>query len=81
MFLIVPAACYRLNAHFQHHAEHKYMAFVAAPPRAGDQAVGLPRGSRYGRFASVAELVRQIGCDERQHKDESLARMAEPRLR
>jgi hypothetical protein len=29
----------------------------------------------------VADLVRQIGCDERHHKDESLARMAEPRLR
>jgi ubiquinol oxidase len=35
----------------------------------------------YGRFASVADLVRQIGCDERQHKNESLARLAEPRLR
>ncbi len=35
----------------------------------------------YGHFASIADLIRQIGCDERQHKQESLVRLAQPRLR
>ena len=43
--------------------------------------MGLPRGGRLRRFASIADLIGQIGCDERQHKDESLARLAAPRLR
>lgn len=81
LFLIVPAASYRLNADFEDHAEHEYMAFVAAHPELETRPWDCPEAAGYGRFASVADLVRQIGCDERQHKDESLARMAEPRLR
>ena len=34
----------------------------------------------YGRFDSRADLFRQIGHDERVHKLESLARLAEPRF-
>jgi hypothetical protein len=81
LFLIVPAASYRLNADFEDHAEHEYMAFVAAHPELETEPWDCPDASGYGRFASVADLVRQIGCDERQHKEESLARMTEPRLR
>jgi ubiquinol oxidase len=81
LFLIDPAASYRLNADFEDHAEHEYMAFVAAHPELATQPWDCPEAAGYGRFASVADLVRQIGCDERQHKDESLARLAEPRLR
>jgi ubiquinol oxidase len=81
LFLIVPAASYRLNADFEDHAEHEYMAFVAAHPELETKPWDCPGTAEYGHFASVADLVRQIGCDERRHKDESLARMAEPRLR
>jgi hypothetical protein len=35
----------------------------------------------YGRFESLADLFCQIGHDERVHKDDSLARMGEPRFR
>ena len=34
----------------------------------------------YGRSASLADVFRQIGYDERVHKEESLACVAEPRL-
>ena len=34
----------------------------------------------YGRFESLADLFRQIGYDERVHKEESLAWMAQPRF-
>ena len=35
----------------------------------------------YGRFDSMADLFRQIGHDERVHKEESLAQMRQPRFR
>ena len=41
LFLIVPAASYRLNVDFEDHAEHGYMAFVAAHSEL-EQAVGCP---------------------------------------
>jgi hypothetical protein len=34
----------------------------------------------YGSFASIADLFRQIGHDERVHKQESIERMTEPRF-
>jgi hypothetical protein len=34
----------------------------------------------YGVFNSDADLFRQIGLDERQHKDESLSRIKEARF-
>ncbi len=34
----------------------------------------------YGRFASLADLFRQIGYDERAHKLESLARVGGARF-
>jgi len=81
LFLLVPAASYRLNADFEDHAEHEYMAFVAAHPELESRPWECPETAGYGRFASIADLVRQIGCDERQHKNESLARLIAPRLR
>jgi len=35
----------------------------------------------YAELPTVADLFRQIGYDERVHKQESLARMEEPRFR
>ena len=81
LFLTAPAASYRLNADFEDHAEHEYMTFVAAHPELETRRWDCPEAAGYGRFASIADLVRQIGCDERQHKDESLARLSAPRLR
>jgi ubiquinol oxidase len=80
LFLIAPASSYRLNADFEDHAEHEYMEFVAAHPDLESRPWDCPEAAGYGRFASVADLIRQIGCDERAHKEESLARLAEPRL-
>ena len=80
LFLVAPAASYRLNADFEDHAEHEYMEFVAAHPELDTCPWDCPEAAGYGRFASVADLIRQIGCDEREHKQESLARLAELRL-
>ena len=34
----------------------------------------------YGTFENLADLFRQIGVDERHHKEESLARIENPRF-
>jgi ubiquinol oxidase len=80
LFLISPASSYRLNADFEDHAEHEYMEFVATHPDLDMCPSDCPEAAGYGCFASVADLIRQIGCDERAHKEESLALLAAPRL-
>jgi hypothetical protein len=47
-----------------------------------EQQVFVPVTARdYGAFASQADLFRQIAHDERVHKEEGLAAMAQPRFR
>lgn len=72
LFLVRPAWSYRLNASFEDHAEHQYMAFVAAHPELERQIFASETAAEYGRYDSVADLLRQIGHDERIHKLESL---------
>ena len=50
------------------------LSAVAANRSAGQSFVG-------GRFASLADVLRQIGLDERHHKEESLAHIAQPRFK
>jgi ubiquinol oxidase len=73
LFVIRPAASYRLNAEFEDHAEHEYMSFVAAHPELEHEPDPGTYAAEYGRFRSVADLLRQIGHDERVHKLASLA--------
>jgi len=73
LFLIRPDWSYRLNADFEDHAEHEYMAFVADNPGLETQRDPGTYAAEYGRFASLADLLRQIGHDERTHKLDSLA--------
>src|SRR5262245_8407455 len=80
LYVLWPAASYRLNAAFEDHAEHEYMRYVAEHPELGDQPYGGMFEQDYGSYASLADLFRQIGHDERVHKQESLADLAEPRL-
>jgi Alternative oxidase len=81
LYVLWPAASYRLNAAFEDHAEHEYMLYVAEHPELEHQPYGGMFEREYGGFASLADLFRQIGHDERVHKEESLADLAEPRLR
>jgi ubiquinol oxidase len=80
LYVLWPAASYRLNAAFEDHAEHTYMLFVAEHPELEYEPYGGMFEREYGRYASLADLFRQIGYDERVHKEESLANLAEPRL-
>ena len=74
LHLVRPSWSYRLNANFEDHAEHEYMAYVAEHPELDHRAVLGPIARACTRAHSVADLLRQIGHDERVHKLESLER-------
>ena len=62
-------------------AEHEYMEFVAEHPGWETEPFESAFTGDYGRFDSLADLFRQIGHDERVHKQESLAQAAASRFR
>lgn len=80
LYVIRPKWSYLLNAHFEDHAEHEYMKYVAENPALEQVPFESAFGEDYGRFASLADLFRQIGYDERVHKLESLARLDSARF-
>ncbi|MET9344801.1 alternative oxidase [Nonomuraea sp. NPDC003804] len=79
LFLVRPEASYRLNAEFEDHAEHEYMTFVAENPELEFMPDPGTYAAEYGRHRSVADLLRQIGHDERVHKLDSLENLKSPR--
>lgn len=80
LFLVRPAWSYELNANFEDHAEHEYMAFVARHPELEARPFDNHGLSDYGTFACVADVLRQIGHDERVHKLESRLAALRPEL-
>ncbi len=80
LYVIKPALSYKLNADFEDHAEHEYMEFVRQNPVLENEPFASDFEDDYGRFDSLADLFRQIGLDERKHKEESLARIRNPRF-
>ena len=80
LYVIRPGLSYRLNADFEDHAEHEYMEYVRENPALEGVAFQSAFEKDYGSFESQADLFRQIGVDERHHKEESLARMEQPRF-
>lgn len=80
LFVVRPSLAYRLNAEFEDHAEHEYMEFVRDHPELEQQPFDSILSEDYGPFKSLADLFRQIGYDERVHKEESLAWQRAPRF-
>jgi ubiquinol oxidase len=80
LYVIRPAWSYQLNADFEDHAEHEYMTLVAEHPEWEKEPFTSAFEADYGSFDSLADLFRQIGHDERVHKQESLARMRQPKF-
>jgi len=81
LYVLRPDWSYRLNADFEDHAEHEYMALVAEHPEWETEPFDSDFAADYAELETVADLFRQIGYDERLHKQESVARMGEPRFR
>ncbi len=71
MFVTKPAWSYRLNADFEDHAEHEYAQLVRDNPGWETVPFASQFTADYGRYASRADVLRQIGHDERVHKLES----------
>jgi ubiquinol oxidase len=80
LYAVRPDWSYRLNADFEDHAEHEYAQFVQEHPELEDDPYDGEFSAEYGRFDSLADLFRQIGFDERMHKEESVARMSTARF-
>ena len=81
LYAIKPSLSYRLNAEFEDHAEHEYMLLVQENPQWEEIPFESTFENDYGSFESLADLMRQIGVDEREHKLESLLRIKEARFR
>lgn len=80
LYVVKPSLSYRLNAEFEDHAEHEYMEYVAETPELEESGYDGAFAEDYGSFPTLAELLRRIGLDEREHKEQSLARMSAPRF-
>jgi ubiquinol oxidase len=80
LYVIDPKDSYALNADFEDHAEHEYMEFVREHPEFETRPFVSDFEKDYGAFASWADLFRQIGLDERHHKEESVARIEAARF-
>lgn len=72
LFVVNPAASYRLNASFEDHAEHEYMHYVAEHPELDNELFRSELHDVFGHVATIADILRQIGHDERVHKLDSL---------
>ncbi len=79
LYVLKPSLSYELNADFEDHAEHEYMHFVEENPAFEHEPFQSMFENDYGRFDTVADLLRNIALDERHHKEESIARI--PRAR
>ena len=77
LYMIRPAWSYALNADFEDHAEHEYMEFVADHAELEFETCSCSVSDDYGCAESFADVLRQIGLDERHHKEESLAELEE----
>ena len=80
MYALRPAWSYRLNADFEDHAEHEYALLVQEHPEWESQRYDGAFVGDFGHYDSLADLFRQIGYDERLHKQESELRMSSPRF-
>lgn len=76
LYAVKPSWSHRLNADFEDHAEHEYAVLVAEHPEWETTPYFSTVAADYGSFASLADLFRQIGHDERLHKEESEQQLA-----
>ncbi len=81
LYVVRPKWSYRLNADFEDHAEHEYALAVQENPIWETTPFDSEFADEFGHYATLAELFRQIGYDERLHKEQSLATIDAARFR
>lgn len=72
LFVVRPRMSYALNADFEDHAEHEYMTLVQENPAWDSTPYDAEFSAEYGTFESLGDVLRQIGHDERVHKEGSI---------
>jgi ubiquinol oxidase len=80
LYVVRPSWSYRLNADFEDHAEHEYALLVREHPEWESTPYDGEFTQDFGAYDSLADLLRQIGYDERLHKIESEQNMRSPRF-
>ena len=81
LYVVNPKWSYRLNADFENHAEHEYALAVNENPAWETTPFTSEFADDFGNYATLAELFRQIGYDERLHKEQSIATIEAARFR
>ena len=81
LYVVRPAMSYRMNADFESHAEHAYATAVQDHPEWDTMPFTSQFTEDFGSYESLGDLFRQIGYDERLHKEQSIAMMSVPRFR
>ena len=72
IFFFSPATSFYMNAAFESHAEHEYMKFAKTHPEWDNEPVESKYFELYPRQKSLADLLRRIALDERDHMFHSL---------
>lgn len=80
LYVMKPEWSYRLNAEFEAHAEYEYMLFAQEHPELDQVPFESCFKNDYGDFSTMGDVVRQIGMDERMHKEESMAKIGAARF-
>jgi ubiquinol oxidase len=80
LYVVIPSLSYGLNADFEDHAERSYLAHVDSHPELDHEPWVSEFGADYASLPTVGALLRRIAADEREHRDHSLARLAQPRF-
>jgi hypothetical protein len=75
MSALRPRWSYRLNADIEDHAEYEYASLVDEHPDWESTAWESMFVPEYGKYDSLADLFRQIGYDERVHREASEAHL------
>ena len=76
MYWIKPEWSFAMNAAFESHAEHEYMLYAQEHPEFENEPVESVWFSHYPRQKTLADLVRRVGLDERDHMNHSLDEIA-----
>ncbi|MFA7255277.1 MAG: alternative oxidase [Candidatus Omnitrophota bacterium] len=72
MYWLNPTGSFAMNAAFESHAEHEYMLYAREHPEFESLPVDSVWFKYYPRQKSLADLVRRVGLDERDHMNHSL---------
>lgn len=75
IFALNPAWSFAINAAFEDHAEHEYMMMARENPAWDEEEFKSVYYEYYPEQKTVADLIRRIGLDERDHKFASLEQL------